>query len=312
MPASYRPATPADKPEVLAISAHFPNDWLAWGYDAMTEAGRFFVAEADEEDGPVIAGCGYEALGETAWLQAMRVHPDYHNRGVATSFTLYLMEHCRRAGFRRVRLDTALDNHPVHDMMAKLGFRDRGNFHLCWQPYSGQPLAVPADTSAVRAGTPSDAEAIWAFLRLRAAAGRLDPVGLADRLGQIYQAADLDPDRLASSLAAGNVMVAQAAGSSGDLICGVALWCRMVEEVAAGSVHKTFDHTDIAYLEGEPAVQAALLAAIFEAARRAGPVKLVQMGLLECQWRTVVSLLHPDWIPKPEDTFEATIYEKEL
>jgi hypothetical protein len=74
----FRPARPDDKQAVLAISAHFPNDWLRFAFDAMTEAGRLFVAEETGSEATaerVVAVCGYNSIGDTAWLQAMRSTP---------------------------------------------------------------------------------------------------------------------------------------------------------------------------------------------------------------------------------------------
>lgn len=324
---TYRLATPADKAEALAISAHFVNDWLGFGYDIMVKERRLYVA-VDSGGTPaggdrLAAVCAYSPLGSTTWLEAMRVHPDYHRQGLATAFTLYLMEECRRAGFRRARLDTAIDNHPVHKMMAKMGFRARGNFRLSWQPAAASPpLSAPADPSAVRPGTPADAEAAWAFLARRAAEGKLETLGLASALGHIFEVGDLEKEDLAGHLAAGHVLLAMAGpagaiagpASPAPAIAGLAIWSRMIEP-GAGDNGEDLDHTDVAYLEGEPAVQAALLTAVFETASRTapgGPTAYLELGLPESQWLTITPQLHPDWVARPDDTLAATVYEKDL
>ncbi len=351
---TFRQATPADREATLAISARFTNDWIAYAFDQTVGEGKFFVAE---EAGQVIAVCGYDDLGDTAWLQAMRVHPDYHRRGVATAFTLYLMDRCRELGFRRVRLDTQLKNDPVHHMMAKLGFRRLGDISLAWFPYQDGLLAVPVggapatglasgatpagalQGTTVRPADSADVEAIWAFLERRAAESKLHPFRLGSKPGSVFQIGDLDERRMAEWVAEGDVLVAEGAalvavedalapeaagrgvvsrgqsaarnlGGSGS-IAGVAVWKRFVEPPAEGPDEEGYEHTDIVYLEGEPAVAAALFAAVIEADSHESPAKFLNFGLPMSQWRNLMPLLDPDKAPKEEDLFQATVYEKD-
>lgn len=332
-PIAYRPATADDVPAALAISAHFPDDWLRHGLGPMLEAGTLFVAE---EAGPgpgrrpdpglgqgekprrMVAVCGYQVLGEVAWLQAMRVHPDYHNQGIATDFTRYILERCRRSGLRRARLDTTVDNHPVHHFIQeKLGFRALGNFCFERRAYDpdnpGGRLAEPAPVSpeaptSVRPGQPADLEAIWSFLERRAGDGHLAPAGLIsppDRGGDVV---DFGRDELARWLAAGNVLVAEdESGDSGQSLTGVALWGRVVR----------IDQLRVTYLEGRPAVQAELLRTVLKHAVHPVPPHHVALRLPRTQWQTLAPLLEPvrspeDPSPEADSFFEAVVYEKEL
>lgn len=341
---TYRPATAADTEAALAISAHFPDDWLAHGIGPMLAAGTFFVAEVGPDpaegraDGAapvdeqaaglgdphpgrrVIAVCGYEVLGDVAWLQAMRVHPDYHNLGIATDFTRYLLERCRQAGLRRARLDTTVDNHPVHHFIqSKLGFRPRGNFcfaRLGCDP-DDPPALLPVTASApattapaapvVRKAQPRDFQRIWTYLEQQVASGQLAPAGLIsppDRGGDVI---DFGPAELERWLEAGNVLVAEAGG-----VTGVAFWGRAERARPSGPPLK---QVRVTCLEGEPAVQVALLDAVLDLS--ANPVRPAQVALRlpRSQWLTLRPLLNPAALEAMEAAdhfFEAVVYEREL
>lgn len=307
-PITYRRATPGDRGAALAISAHFPNDWLVYGIDQMTAQGRFFVAE---QDGRVIAVCGYDGLGEVAWLQAMRVHPEVHNRGVATAFTVYIMEECRKAGFKVARLDTKADNYPVHRLAGgKLGFRPRGRFFVVEGPGDRFMPAGPPGGANIRPGSPADLEAAWAFLVRRVSEGHLDPFDLAPCPKHWWEIGNFDWGTLARWLESGHVLLAETGTGS---VTGLAAWSRFTEEPEAGTERReSFVYVGVSYLEGDPATQAALLAAIVERSRVPAPPDVFYIGLLESQWRTVWPLLDPSWVSGPEGVFEAVIYDKEL
>jgi GNAT superfamily N-acetyltransferase len=101
-----------DREGILALSSLFRNDWIPYAVDNILaqERGGFYVAELD---GRVVAVCAAAGRGETAWLQAMRVDPDFQGRGVATALTAYVLDECLRLGCRSARLFTAVTNDPV-------------------------------------------------------------------------------------------------------------------------------------------------------------------------------------------------------
>lgn len=312
---TFRPATPADREVTLAISAHFENDWLAYAFDQSTAEGRFFVAE---EAGRVIAVCGYADLGPVAWLQAMRVHPEAHNRGVATEFTLYLLDECRRKGFRTARLDTHVDNQPVHHLVGrKLGFRRRGTFFVAGAK-AGIPIVTqPASTAGVREATTDDLEAAWAFLSRRAADGHLYPADLAPPVEHVWQLGDFDRDGLARRLEQGRVLLAEDAGG----ITGLGVWHRGVHEPDPDEAAPEgpdapppgpFVYGSVSYLEGDAPVQASLLQAALDRIGRPEPWSYFDLGLIESQWRSMQPLLDQGWLAGPDTIFEGVVYDKEL
>lgn len=310
---TYRQATPADREATLAISAHFPNDWLAWGFDTMTKEGRFFVAE---KGGRVIAVCGYQAIDQVAWFQAMRVAPEAHNRGVATDFTRFLMDECRRRGFHTARLDTEITNAPVHHLMGeKLGFRRRGELVVAGQELGGRVLARPTDTIGVRAATPEDLGPVWRFLTERVAAGLLHPADLAPPVEEPWQVGDFGRDQLARRLEQGAGLLAEVDG----VPAGLAVWYRtMMDDDGAeadadgAKPGRTRVYGCVTYLEGETPVQASLLQAALERIGDPLPFEYFNLGLVESQWRSIRPLLDQAWLAGPEAIFQAVIYDKDL
>lgn len=90
-------------------------DWVA------AEHGRVLVAELDQG---VVGLLHVDMPGVTeAWLEGMRVHPDFRRRGLAALLTRAALAEARQLGARVARLAIAHENHASHQLAQHTGFR---------------------------------------------------------------------------------------------------------------------------------------------------------------------------------------------
>jgi len=104
--------------EIWGGHDYIPYVWDDWLNDPR---GSLYVVD---DEGRAIALWHIIWLDNTAWLEGMRVKPDYRNRGIATMATKYSI---KLAGERRVKdvmLLTSSTNKPVIRIMEKLGFEN--------------------------------------------------------------------------------------------------------------------------------------------------------------------------------------------
>ena len=124
---AYRDATTEDRDEVLAFTASTweHGDYIADVYDEWLgdTSGRFLVAvEAASGRIAAIDKLSFIRPGE-AWFEGLRVNPDFRGRGLASHTQRHMIEVARGQGARTIRLLTRADNHPVHAMAYRDGFR---------------------------------------------------------------------------------------------------------------------------------------------------------------------------------------------
>ncbi len=125
MEIDIRPARPADREAVLAISAqiweghdYLPGTWESWLHDP---TGPLLVATAD---GRPVAVEKITLQGpEEAWLEGMRVDPAHQRQGITTRVMHYTLEWLDRRGVYISRLSTASDNVPIHRAAERHHFR---------------------------------------------------------------------------------------------------------------------------------------------------------------------------------------------
>lgn len=201
-----RPARHDDLPEVERICTgtwdwgdYIPEVWDRWLADEQAH-----VAVAELGDGRMVA------LGRVilqphgqAWLEGMRVDPDYRRHGIAWRFLEYKLAYARAYGARVARLSTADSNKPVHSMMERAGMARVGRHEMLTAD------ARPGG-EALQTLLPRDAGPVSTFLRH-------SPVLAAARglycLDWAWQA--LSQTRAVELLAAGQV--AGRRGSTGSL-----------------------------------------------------------------------------------------------
>ena len=157
---SIRVARPSDKRGVRALCA------AIWSGDYVTEVfddwvkdrrGRLWVAIADDR---VVGVAKLTVMpSREAWLHALRVHPKYRRRGIASALFEHRLERARLLGARIARLDTGEDNVAVHRLMRRHRFHrvERINyFH-----------AAPTAADPPRRLQPRELDAAWRLARGR-------------------------------------------------------------------------------------------------------------------------------------------------
>ena len=138
-----RPALAMDTDEVMEISSHIwegrdylPHVWEEWLADP---EGLLGVAESE---GRVVGVFKLTKFQDQEWyLEGLRVHPDFRDRGIASHIHHYVLDSWRRMGSGIIRLTTASHNVKVHRMSEQSGFKRIAEFI----PYRAQVLDEPSD-----------------------------------------------------------------------------------------------------------------------------------------------------------------------
>lgn len=147
MHARYREATPADKPELLALMAdyyafdghHFDPDTSAAVLDeflADQRLGRAWLIEVDGDVAGYMALCiGYslEFGGRDAFVDEIYLHERFRGRGIGRAALQHMMAEARRLGIKALHLEVDQDNRPARKLYQALGFESRGRFQLMSQ-----------------------------------------------------------------------------------------------------------------------------------------------------------------------------------
>lgn len=198
-----RKATGADRDEVLAFCQHtwdwgdyIPEVWDTWLADAK---GRLLVGEMD---GRIVA-VGYARLvtRAEAWLQGMRVHPDYRARRIALRFTERATKAAFELGAEVARLATLATNHAIQRVMDDLGYRRAATF------VSLQVPVAPLRPAAAEVLAEQHLSEVQDFLARSPGFAAMGGLECSDWV--CYR---LTPDRLRARLAAGGVVAKRAGG----------------------------------------------------------------------------------------------------
>ncbi len=119
-----RPLTNGDKDFVLSYTSntwewgdYIKDVWDEWVND---KVGLFVTVDMN---GKAIAICHMDIIeGNVAWLEGMRVHPEYRNRGLASILTKYCIKVAAERGLSYAMLVTSSRNLPARKVAEKLGF----------------------------------------------------------------------------------------------------------------------------------------------------------------------------------------------
>jgi len=321
----FRPATPADREGILAVAAKLPSNWIPYALDEglSLSRGGFFVTEIA---GRVVAICQAYLRHDGAWLEAMRVDPEFQGRGLATGLTSHVLEACAKWGCRRARLSTAVTNAPVHHFVGtRLGFRPLGRWVYVDEapdlsPIEAGPLTgglgtASLDPGPVRTAGPADLESVWVFLAGRYQAQRIRPAWLLSRPDHPWRLLDLTREELGQLLGEGWVLISEALPDSGRSPAGPA---SAINGVAFAAVHPEDPFESgrpgwacVSFLEGSAKVMISLLDGVLAAARRMPTVRTLDVSLPESQWDVFATLARPEWLGCGP-SLDAVIYEKDL
>lgn len=254
-PRAYvRTARAPDKAAVLRFTEHTWDwgDYLAEVWDEWLADTRGKMLVATVERAPAgVAHVVTVGPGE-AWIEGMRVDPDFRRRGMATALMRRMLAEAVVMGARTIRFATAATNTPVHRMAGRLGFRKLSALLAL------RADAAPGPTELVSL-VPADAKKVLEFISrspVAAATGRMASVGWRFR--------ELGPGVVVERLEAGLVR----ALVDRDQIQGLAIFEPAVPEV--GQAVSCVEGTDARL----PALAASLKAT---AAQRSPPEVMVWM-----------------------------------
>lgn len=206
-----RQARSEDRPVMEKICAqtwewgdYIAEVWEEWLAD---ESGPLIVGEID---GRVVALSKITKLGaDQAWLEGMRVDPQFRQRGIAREFLEYGLAYAQQQGARVVRLSTGDFNTTVHHMMARAGMQRVGACAF----WAAAPLQEAPGPFFL---TPGEADQVLAFLEqstVLAETGRLYYEGWAwqelsaERVTQFLEQEQIVAERTADSQIASLALV---------------------------------------------------------------------------------------------------------
>lgn len=243
-----RAARATDKADVEAICAlvwedaddYVPELWDDWLADPH---GKLVVAQLE---GCVVGLAKLTRLSaDQWWLEGLRVKRKHQCRGIGGKLQAHLVEEFTRTGRGTLRFGTHSQNHPVHRLASRDGFRHVATYRL----YEADPLP-PEQTLSLRQLAEVDLDAVWSLIhdspRYRAAGGLYET---------FWSWENLTRERLAHHLSRG-----EAWGIDwDDRMASLALICQTDKE----------DAVDVGYVDGrEHAMETLLLATRGLAARR--------------------------------------------
>src|SRR5215831_9736773 len=141
-----RPALPSDKEPVLKFCMHtwrggdyIPEVWDDW----MKERnGKLLVATVN--GAPVGVAHAYLQTRSDAWMEGVRVNPEYRGHGIAGRLNKELAAWARRRGAKAARLCTGEDNRASRRHLLKTGFRPLQTFarYVSTRPLKRHPLGT--------------------------------------------------------------------------------------------------------------------------------------------------------------------------
>ncbi len=161
-----RPARPEDKDAVVA----FCQNTFDWG-DYISDVWDDWLA--DRRDGPLLVavveerpvGLVHVALlpERVAWMEGMRVHPDYRHLGIGSRLDRTARAYGRVRGSLIARLATSMDNVPAQHVLEREGYVRVAQFDFWnaspaeqetshWQMATQQDLALVLESWAHSAG----------------------------------------------------------------------------------------------------------------------------------------------------------------
>jgi ribosomal protein S18 acetylase RimI-like enzyme len=122
---TIREARPKDREQILAFTRHtfrwgdyLDQTWDRWRRE---RTGKLIVAEIG---GRVVGNLHLAILGEgEAWVEGMRVHPDFRRRGISTLMDRRAVKYAREAGCQVIRLETGSSNYAAQAAIVSLGYR---------------------------------------------------------------------------------------------------------------------------------------------------------------------------------------------
>jgi len=219
-----RPARADDKSAILAFCQntfswgdYIPAVWERWLGDA---GGTMLVGVVDQQPVGLLRVAFLD--DRVAWLEGMRVHPDFRRQGVGTALDVAARSVVRARGCRVERLATSIKNIAAQRTLATEGYTRIARFNE-WETRPARRALA-----ATRVATPGDAPALmetWRASAVGAASARLP-----DRHWHWHM---LTRPRLMDQINAGEVRMAN--GGLGFLLAfDEKDWCGLSLQALAG------------------------------------------------------------------------------
>jgi RimJ/RimL family protein N-acetyltransferase len=165
MTIKIRRAKSSDKEEILSFCTNTFSwgDYIdqVWDYWFSGKNGRLFVVEDDK--GRRRIGMSHVAMcprGRSAWLEGVRVRPEYRRSNIATELLNEMLAYAGRHGARQASAIVSSENVPSQRMMEKNGFAvvSRWVYYSTDQKFGQQKIKARLATSA-------DIDRIWTYLQ---------------------------------------------------------------------------------------------------------------------------------------------------
>lgn len=117
---------PNDYADILEISKHIwdGNDYLPKLINEFYESPHCDPYVVEEDDKVISIVNVNKFTNKFYWLESMRTHPDYRNRGIATELNKFLLQEATKSGVEEVWLSTSQANEATAKMLLKAGFEE--------------------------------------------------------------------------------------------------------------------------------------------------------------------------------------------
>lgn len=141
MPVTIRPASQDTEqlPRVVGGRDAAPAEWQAWE----EEPGHDLVAT---DGGRVVGGIHISLVGRTeAWMENLRVHPDFQGRGVAGLLVKEAEQEARRYGAAVARTAIPAHDYAAQGVAERAGYRSRLRAVVMETDVPAGPLHMPYD-----------------------------------------------------------------------------------------------------------------------------------------------------------------------
>lgn len=200
---SIRPAQITDRAGIEAIAArnwdgrdYLPHVFERWLTDAQ---GEFYVATVTDAAAESVVGTGkVSCLGEGEWwLEGLRVHPDYRQRGIGRALHRHGVNVAVRMGSGVLRMSTDLFNDAVHRYAAETAFAVAQRYLR----YEARAYASGFGAEQFMPLKPDDVPMVGTFLSGSAHFERCQ----RGTMGRAWKCTLITPERLVAWCAEGNV-----------------------------------------------------------------------------------------------------------
>jgi N-acetylglutamate synthase-like GNAT family acetyltransferase len=80
--------------------------------------------------------------GKTAWMEGLRIHSDFRQKGLGERLTLRLVEEAKKLNVKRIRLVTSRDNVAPIKLAAGIGMKQIAKYAVFWKGFRRYPKWV--------------------------------------------------------------------------------------------------------------------------------------------------------------------------